>query len=187
MSIFLVSDEHYHHSRIIQYCLRSFASVEEMNEELIRRHNSVVSVDDTVYHLGDFTFKEECIKEILPRLNGVHYLISGNHDKCHSCHSKNKKAIRRYLEYGFKSIQEQAEISFGGRDFLLSHFPYLSEDNGDGGKYAQWRPIDKGKILLCGHVHSVFLTKDRMINVGVDVNNYTPVSENQILEIVKLL
>ena len=43
------------HENIIKYCpeSRPFNTVEDMNEHIVEKWNSVVSPEDTVYHLGD--------------------------------------------------------------------------------------------------------------------------------------
>ena len=77
----VVSDTHFNHANIIKYCSRPFESIEQMNEELIKRWNNTVAKDDIVYHLGDFAFgSKEQLKEILGRLNGRVRLVMGNHD-----------------------------------------------------------------------------------------------------------
>lgn len=51
---FFTSDTHFNHAKVIKYCARPFASVEEMNRELLSRWNAVVGPEDTIFHLGDF-------------------------------------------------------------------------------------------------------------------------------------
>ena len=79
--IFITSDTHFSHKNIIKYCNRPFSSVEEMNSVLTDNWNSIVSKDDLVIHLGDFSFGRtiESIKNHLDKLNGNKILILGNH------------------------------------------------------------------------------------------------------------
>jgi calcineurin-like phosphoesterase family protein len=183
MKVFYTADLHVGHSKVILYCNRPFKDVSEMNEEIIRRYNSVVGPDDIVYHLGDFALNEKYVKPTLDRLNGIKHLIVGNHESCFSARTKYKKAIQKYLDYGFTSVQESLEIKIGTTPVLLHHMPFLNPEDKDQ-RYSQFRPIDKGQWLLHGHVHEKWLHRKRMINVGVDVWNFTPVSEAQITELM---
>ena len=54
--IWFTSDEHYAHSRILKYSNRPFSSLDEMHDTLIQNNNKIVKKNDTVYHVGDFTF-----------------------------------------------------------------------------------------------------------------------------------
>lgn len=82
--IWFTSDTHFFHNKIIEYCQRPFANVEEMNNELIYRWNQVVRNDDVVFHLGDFCLgKAKKWNSILDKLNGKICLILGNHDTIH--------------------------------------------------------------------------------------------------------
>jgi calcineurin-like phosphoesterase family protein len=58
---------------------RPFETIEEHDEELVRRWNSVVRKGDLVWHLGDFVFGSKSIA-IAGRLNGRKKLVLGNHD-----------------------------------------------------------------------------------------------------------
>lgn len=144
-----------------------------MEQDLVSKFNALVKPEDTVWHLGDFAMNEVVVPKVLPKLLGHHKLVSGNHDKCHAKHKKSEAAIKRYLSYGFEEVTMKAEI----HPFKLCHLPY-----GDS-RYAQYTIPDKGSWLLCGHVHGAWKTKDRMINVGVDVWDMAPVSLESLLAI----
>jgi calcineurin-like phosphoesterase family protein len=75
------ADTHFGHTNILQYEKekRPFSCVEEMNETLIDRWNSVVKSQDIVYHLGDFGFGNDAIRHA-ERLHGKINLVLGNHD-----------------------------------------------------------------------------------------------------------
>ncbi|MFK7937213.1 MAG: metallophosphoesterase, partial [Saprospiraceae bacterium] len=80
-NIFFTSDHHFGHKNIIKFSNRPFASVEEMDEHLIRCWNEKVGADDEVYHLGDVGLcSAKKLNKILARLNGTIYLIKGNHE-----------------------------------------------------------------------------------------------------------
>lgn len=190
---FFTSDFHFWHANIIKYCNRPFKSVEEMNEELIRRYNSVVSPDDTVYVLGDFAMAFRPVETITPRLNGKKYLVPGNHDWCFPTHKKSKNSpkahamwLEKYVECGFSGVLSLAWRLPSG--LLLSHLPYkLSGDEHTAEyeeRFTDYRLEDKGDFLLHGHSHGKWRKKGRLIDVGVDAWNFTPVSLAQIEELI---
>ena len=81
MKIFGISDTHFNHQRIIDYCNRPYADSKEMDEDMIKKWNETVSNNDVVLHLGDFGLgNKEYIASIVKRLNGKKILIMGNHD-----------------------------------------------------------------------------------------------------------
>jgi len=171
--IFFTADSHLDHSNIIKYCNRPFKTVEEMNETIITNWNSVVKSEDTVYHLGDFCLgPRERMRLLGNQLNGHKHLIMGNHDK----------GKTRLHEAGFESVTRSVFVPFKLGEELkvqLSHYPYKTNNAWN------WSPEDNGMILLCGHIHDRWLVKDRMINVGVDMHNFTPVSAIEVLELIK--
>lgn len=82
---YLISDTHFGHANILTFKrddgvpLRSFSSVEEMDEHMIQQWNSVVNDGDRVYHLGDVVMNRRYL-HTLSRLKGRLCLIKGNHD-----------------------------------------------------------------------------------------------------------
>lgn len=201
--IFFSSDQHYWHNNVIRYCTRPHASVEEMNEDMVLKWNQTVGPEDTVYVLGDFSLAFRAVETFPQRLMGNKILVPGNHDFCHSYHKKSRhkenqeKWIQKYRDHGFLVLPEQTTLDIEGLGTVnMCHHPYadkttVKDEGGYEDKYAKWRPNDDGKVLLCGHIHEKWHTKKSskgtlMINVGVDVNGFKPVSADQIIELVKV-
>lgn len=188
--IYFTSDQHYWHARVIEYCGRPYKDVNEMNEMMIKNWNDVVQPDDTVYCLGDFSLAIRAVEVITPRLNGIKYLVPGNHDWCHSYHRKSRKEerrkqfIQRYTDLGWIVLPEQTTLEIDGVGTVnMCHHPYYLTHPSDD-KYEKWRPTDDGNWLLCGHVHEKWKVVDKMINVGVDQWNFTPVSIEEIKKVI---
>ena len=165
--IYFTSDLHLGHENVIRLCHRPFGSIEEMNETLIKNWNSKVKPTDTVYILGDITFKMPVLEanKIIKRLNGKKHLIKGNHDKV-------------YDENLFESVSYYKELKYNGLFFCLMHYPL-----------AEWNHYFRGSIHLHGHQHnsSIYNTTQknnnlRKYDVGVDANNFYPISIDEILE-----
>lgn len=184
--IFYTSDEHYNHKNIILYAGRKYKDVEEMNQALIDNHNSIVSANDTTYHLGDFSMSATVVKDILSQLNGTHILIPGNHDKCHPCHKKFNKIKSEYIGYGFKDVIVEQTIDIKGLGLVkFNHLPYI-DPGWDDVRYSQFKPKPTGeKYLFHGHVHNSWQTKGNMINLGVDVWDYKPVELEYLIDFIK--
>ena len=54
--IYVISDTHFSHNNIIEYCDRPYKNTLEMNQDIIKKWNSVVTENDIVFHLGDVGF-----------------------------------------------------------------------------------------------------------------------------------
>ena len=74
---FLVSDTHFGHLGVCRFMredgvtkLRPWDTAEAMDEEMIRRWNSVVRPSDKVYHLGDVVINRRALPT-LARLNEI--------------------------------------------------------------------------------------------------------------------
>lgn len=192
MTIYFTSDNHFWHARVIEYCNRPFHHVEEMNEALIYNWNSVVTPEDTIYCLGDFSFAGRSVELYSHRLNGNKILIPGNHDPIHPYNKHFKKALKRgdihywkrfYESYGWTVLSEIGEtLDIPGCGVVnLCHMPYDTMDS----RYTDHVPYNDGRWLLCGHIHEKWQIRDKMINVGVDVWDYKPVSIDEITKIIK--
>lgn len=73
----IISDTHFFHENIGRYCFRP----ENWQELIIMNWNNLISPDETVLHLGDFSFGKRSNFDILTeQLHGKIILIRGNHD-----------------------------------------------------------------------------------------------------------
>lgn len=172
--VFFTSDTHFGHSKIIDYCKRPFSSIEEHDKTLIQNWNNVVRQDDIVFHLGDFAYgNSQFVSNTIKQLNGNIILIKGNHDL---------RNMNPTLYNMFSDAVYQARILIDKQTVYLNHFPFLCFEHGDINLYK-----DNYSIQLFGHVHSGPLTSSEDVNrlnilfptqydVGVDNNNFTPIS-----------
>ncbi len=168
MKTFIVSDTHFRHSNIIKYCNRPFHSVGEMNEQLIHKWNSVVSPEDTVYHVGDFGFGD--MSEFRSRLNGTVHLIQGNHDSSITWNT-----------FDFASRSKYRLLDVGGLKVLLIHFPIQEPE------YRQIVPKCQFDVCLYGHVHNnhsgwVQSGNCWYKNCSVEVQDYQPQLIESVLQ-----
>ena len=68
---------------------------------------------------------------------------------------------------------------------MCSHFPYRG-DSREHERYPDHRAVDNGAVLLHGHVHERWKVRDRQVNVGVDVWDFRPITDHQILEAISV-
>lgn len=167
--LFFTSDTHFFHKNIIKFCQRPYKNIEEMQEQFILNWNKVVPQDGIVFFLGDFAFgnSTEWIK-IINQLNGYIYFILGNHDlqNCNNLKHLENKNSTCLSHMAYIKIIETSQV------IVLSHYPLLT--------------YPKHLWNLCGHTHSSKINKFNFFktqyDVGVDNNNYTPVSFKEIKE-----
>lgn len=189
------SDLHVSHGNIIRHVPRPFwkfedgeqvPDVEAMDRALVDNWNDVVSDSDEVWVVGDVALSPKRALPVVKQMKGNKFLVPGNHDAVHRMHKKWQKSLPIYEEMGFTVLGSQETVEIAGESVLVCHFPYPSGDvprHGD--KYSGLRPDDEGGWLICGHVHSPWKVNGRMIHVGVDAHNYTPVPETWIENVLR--
>ena len=166
--IYYTSDLHLGHENVIEMCRRPFSSITEMDEAIIENYNKRVHANDTVYFLGDLMFRNSCApEEYLRRLKGKKILVLGNHDKTWI----GKVTLSDY----FEDVQRLLVINTGQGKATLCHFPMLDHE---------------GRYLIHGHIHNntdmgywrYIARSERMLNAGVDVNGFAPVTIEELFE-----
>jgi calcineurin-like phosphoesterase family protein len=163
--VWIISDCHFFHSKIILYCNRPFLDeegnpdVEKMNVTMYTNWNNTVNDEDIVFYLGDLCIgknKREMAIIIDENLSGEKYYLVGNHD-----HEKMipNKMIKNRVHY----------ILYKGLKIALSHYPPNT---------IQW----EADILCYGHVHQNSRDVYNSFNCSVENINYTPISLDEIIE-----
>ena len=185
--IWFTSDTHFFHKQIIGYCSRpvpgwmnTAEKVDHMNDMMIVNWNSKIAPQDEVYHLGDFAFAGHTkVTPILDKLNGIKYLIRGNHD--HEL-AKKEEFVKRFqwvrdyyeLKVHDSYIDKNEKIVQYHQRVVLMHFPILS-----------WHDIQHGSWHLHGHCHGSLPESNlRRLDVGVDTNQLFPYEYEDVKKIM---
>ena len=106
--VFFIADLHLSHTNMA--IKRGFATVEEHDEHIIEKWNSVISKRDIVYILGDVTMEKSAPYHLLDRLNGTKHVVLGNHDR--------RQDIKKLLGY-VDSVAGMVQY----KGIMLTHCP----------------------------------------------------------------
>lgn len=171
------SDLHLNHKNILTMGKgRPFKTLEEMENTIVKNWNKKVSPKDDVYVLGDvfWNMNDIQIQKVMDKLNGHKHLIIGNHDRI----NPNTKSNR------WAEIAESKTLEMDNTAVILSHFPIF-----------EWAHYYYGSYHLYGHTHGTLnLAQYTMMrerpngncwDVGVDNNNFEPVSFEEIKEKIR--
>jgi len=169
VSVWFTSDHHFGHAGILEWQAetRPFASVDEMDAELVRRWNARVAPGDMVYHVGDlFWGSADHALAILRRLNGQVYLIRGNHDR-----TADKPTVRKKLA----ALKDMASIRVNGQPIILCHYAM-----------RVWNRSHYGAWQLYGHSHGSLPDDPNAMSmdVGVDCHGLAPVSFDEVASVM---
>lgn len=173
----VISDTHFGHAKIMtfkgndqQFIRPGFQDIEEHDEHIIEKWNSVVGNDDTVWHLGDLTFKKATMDAIMPRLNGKRkHLLLGNHDNLEPRHYE-----KHFYTVGSWATSRDVGVDF---PFVMCHYPL----------HKQAFNYRKGNPQWCihGHLHEKLVKEAGYINVCCEHVNYTPVNIDELVKRMK--
>ena len=176
--IFFIGDTHFYQDKLLQYSKRDFDSVQQMNQVIVENWNNVVKNSDIVFVLGDFSFGSmEETKSICDQLKGTKYLIKGNWDKFKFEKTWQEIGFEKLFEKSFEFYMSENENSKHLRKFILSHHPI---------------EIPSGEINIHAHLHLddlgleyPYLNPDNHVCVSAERIGYTPISLENLIEIIK--
>lgn len=164
MTVFFTSDTHFNQERTFKFSKRNryFKDVDDMNNEMVKRWNEVVSDKDTVIHIGDFGDEN-----FLYKLNGKIILQEGNYER------DGKSIFSEKVKGLLSDYLTSKVVSFDSDNLITVHEP-------------SHIPSDYRGFYLFGHIHEKQMVKRNYngsrygLNVGVDCHNFYPISTNDV-------
>lgn len=164
--LWFTSDTHFGHIGIL-FMRQFFKTIDQMDEVMIENWNKVVGPSDHIFHLGDLSFyRPHRTIEILGCLNGIKYLVRGNHDR----NNLNTDCLRMFDG----GVEHYHEITVGSLLITLCHFPLRS-----------WNGMHHDSWNLHGHSHGSLNAVGKQLDVGVDTHGFSPYSIEEIAEDMK--
>jgi calcineurin-like phosphoesterase family protein len=171
MQTFFTSDTHFDDEFAIQYFNRPFQSLDEMNAAMLERWNRVVTDDDIVYHVGDFTPEDlSHFTKWVNQLNGTIRIVPGNIDR-HWL--KDFIASEKVQVLAPLVSLELSELGTAGRAqvIVLCHY-----------SMQVWELSNHGSWHLFGHTHGKLKGIGKSFDIGVDCTGFIPLSFDRVAE-----
>ncbi len=129
MKYYIISDTHFNHKQIAEYCNRP-----ENHEQMMLHSLMSLPADAILIHLGDFALGNEgeaCIK-LCQHFLGKKILVMGNHDS---------KSASWYMEHGWDFVCDSFQMKYAGKILHFSHKP------------SPWDGV--WEINVHGHLHNL--------------------------------
>ncbi len=122
----------------------------------------------------DFAFGGSSVwNSIIPRLNGHINLIIGNHDR--------KNLRQGYMSY-FDMVVPQLQIEIEDNSIYLNHYPFLCYGGSYRGVWQLFGPVHSGPQADGLDISRLRVLLPTQYDVGVDNNNFTPISYREVKE-----
>lgn len=172
-----LSDTHFSQQRTLELSKRPFNTVEEMDLEMLSNWNKTVSINDTVYFLGDFGESFDYLNLLnFKKLN----FVLGNYEKLNAdkkdIKAKSVKALEQIPNVKvFDRYECKLELS-DGKIVTMIHEPVNPDTTED----VLWQP-NPNQLYLYGHIHGRTFYKLNGTDVGVDIHQFAPISEEEII------
>ena len=111
MKIYVASDSHYNHTKVVEFCQRP-----HNHEELI--YNGMKTLNNThcLIHLGDLALgQDDNVHNLFIKpLRCRKILVLGNHDS---------KSWSWYMEHGWDFVCDSIRLKYAGKIIMFSHKP----------------------------------------------------------------
>lgn len=172
MAVYFTSDFHFGHDREFIWKTRGYESLEDMEQDYVKKFNLVVGSDDDVYVLGDLMLGPDSARTLalVGSLNGRLHLVRGNHD------TNNRWAAYKDLPNVVEMTEGQF-LKYEKYHFYLSHFPCMTGN-------LEKETLKQMTLNIYGHTHqksNFYNDIPYMYHCGVDSHDGYPVAIDTII------
>lgn len=168
MNIWITTDTHFYHDKMLEYCGRP----QGFEILIYKRLKAVLHEDDVLIHLGDIVVssgqEEKAHAQFIQTLPGKHWLMRGNHDR---------KSNNWYLNHGWDCVAEYLADTYFGKRVVFSHIP-LRDHGYDINFHGHFHNSDHRR-----HEPGLLAIKnDKQKLLALEWNNYQPWSLQTLIE-----
>ena len=178
---FFTSDLHFGSNQTIKMDNRPFKNAKQFEKVTLKKWNKLAKHNDTIYVIGDLvdchsSTDMACVDKlnIVKKIKAKVILITGNNeDRIIKYFFDNsfEKFKNHCLNLGYLDVKTSDTITINNQNFYLVHKP---------------KHHNKDMLNLFGHSHKAMgIYKSFGFNVGCDLNNYMPYSENDIIYLLQ--
>lgn len=163
MKYYIISDTHFNHDEIIDYCDRP-----DNHEEILMKGMANINKHDALIHLGDICMGNDHIVHlnIIQFVHCKKILVLGNHDS---------KSASWYLDHGWDFVCDSFKMKYGGKNICFSHKPQPWD--------GDWDLNIHGHLHNLGHRDSEYKDLKKWHRLySPELMNYKPVELNRFIQ-----
>lgn len=165
MKAYVISDTHFNHSQIVDYCQRP-----EDHELRLWQGIEKISSQDCLIHLGDVCIGEDqMVHSYIKDLRCRKVLIMGNHDS---------KSWSWYMEHGWDFVCDSFKLKYAGKKICFSHMPQPWD--------GDWEINVHGHLHNLGHRDKEFKELKQWHRLyAPELMNYQPIELSKFIQAPK--
>ena len=165
MKRWIISDTHFFHDNIVEYCHRPWNHTQLIAENW----KNCLTWNDITIHMGDVTFgSKDSLTAILSKIPGRKFLVRGNHD----CFTDTA-----FMNCGFDGVFDAITID----NVLITHEPtFICGGVHKLNLHGHLHNIGYDGVLAFGGSHQVF-NDGKHILYAPELENYMPVHFNKLI------
>lgn len=163
MKIYIISDTHFNHEKIKDYCNRP-----NNHEEILWNSLRQINDQDCLIHLGDICIGKdsEVHDSLIDTLSCKKILVMGNHDT---------KSWSWYMEHGWDFVCESLKMKYCGKNICFSHKPQPWD--------GDWEINVHGHLHNLGHRDKEFKELKQWHRLyAPELMNYRPIELSKFIQ-----